>query len=262
MKPLFFNYPKSGKSIRHILFMFTMLFFAPVFSQVNQVDANGLKQGEWRKMTDDGTALKYIGQFKDDKPYGKFVYYYPTGEVQAVIEFSSDGSVGYSKMYHESGYMMARGKYLDNLKDSTWVYFDDRGIVSYQEDYKNGKLDGTKIIYYEPVNGQYLVARYYSYREGLLHGEFKTYHPNTNLESEGSYDNDKLNGTVKRYHSNGKLMQIERYNYGVKHGYWIFYDEEGKQVGYKLYWEGVELKGAALTKKEEELRQQKENSGQ
>src|SRR5688572_17555325 len=103
--------------------------------QVNQVDANGKKQGVWKKAYENNAVYRYVGQFKDDKPYGKFVYYYESGDVEAVINFSDDGSVGYSKMYHESGYMMARGKYVNQQKDSTWVYFDDRGIISYQENY-------------------------------------------------------------------------------------------------------------------------------
>jgi antitoxin component YwqK of YwqJK toxin-antitoxin module len=227
--------------------------------QVNQTDANGKKQGTWKKAYESNAVYRYVGQFKDDKPYGKFVYYYESGDVEAVINFSDDGSVGYSKMYHESGYMMARGKYVNQQKDSTWVYFDDRGIISYQENYLKGKLDGLKTIYYEPVEGQYLVARYYNYDNGVLHGEFKTYHPNMKLESEGTYENGNLHGTVKHYYSNGNTMRIERYQYAVKHGYWIFYDEAGKQLGYKLYWEGVQLKGDALAKKEAELKEQRDN---
>ncbi|MBK6526554.1 MAG: toxin-antitoxin system YwqK family antitoxin [Crocinitomicaceae bacterium] len=241
-------------------FIFAILFLSVTFcgiSQVNQTDANGMKQGVWKKAYDNSGVYKYTGQFKDDKPYGKFVYYYETGEVEAVINFSDDGSVGYSKMYHESGYLMARGKYTNQLKDSTWIYFDDRGIVSYQEEYKNGKLNGIKVVYYQPVNGQYLIAKYFNYRDDLMHGEFKTYHPSTALESEGSYDNGKLHGTIKYYYPNGKYLRIERYNYGVRHGYWIFYNDDGTQAGYKLFWEGKELKGEALAKKEAELKEKK-----
>lgn len=245
--------------MKTLILFITALLSTIGIAQVNQVDANGKKQGVWKKAYENNAVYRYVGQFKDDKPYGKFVYYYESGDVEAVILFSDDGSVGYSKMYHESGYMMARGKYVNQEKDSTWVYFDDRGIISYQENYKKGKLDGLKVIYYEPVDGQYLIARYYTYSNGVLHGEFKTYHPNTQLESEGQYENGNLHGTVKHYYPNGKTMRIERYQYAVKHGYWIFYDETGKQIGYKLYWEGVQLKGDALAKKEAELKEQRGN---
>jgi len=244
--------------MKTIILLLFSLIASSAFNQINVVDAQGRKQGEWRKAYDESTVYRFVGQFKDDKPTGKFVYYYASGNVEAVILFWPDGKTAYSKMYHESGYLMAKGKYINQLKDSTWVHFDDRGIVSYQQDYKNGKLDGYEIIYYEPVNGQYLVAQYISWREGLMHGEFKKYHPNMKLESEGQYDNGNLHGTIKYYHSNGKLMRIERYQYAVKHGYWIFYDEKGVQVGYKLYWEGIQLKGEALAAKEAELKAERE----
>lgn len=239
-----------------ILFLFVLVGTIG-FGQVNQVDAQGRKQGVWKKAYENNSVFRYVGQYKDDKPYGKFVYYYPSGDVQAVIEFNDDGSIGYSKMYHESGYMMARGKYVNQEKDSMWVYFDDRGIISYTENYVAGKLDGQKVIYYEPYNGKYLVAKYYTYSKGVLQGEFKSYYPNQQLESEGSYENGRLNGMVKYYYTNGKTMKLERYKNGVKHGYWIFYNEDGTQAGYKLFWDGVELKGAALAAKEAELKEQK-----
>src|SRR5690606_34958299 len=95
-------------------------------SQINQVDSKGQKQGEWRKPYEGNTVFRYVGQFKNDKPIGKFVYYYQTGDVEAIITFLPDGKTAYSKMYHESGYLMAKGKYINQLKDSTWMYYDDR----------------------------------------------------------------------------------------------------------------------------------------
>lgn len=233
------------------------LFLLAGFAQpekYNQVDSQGRKQGPWRKAYEGIQVYRYVGQFKDDKPIGKFVYYHESGNVEAVIQFWGDGKTSYTQMYHESGYMMCRGKYLNQERDSTWVYYDDRGIVSYQEDYKKGLLDGQKVIYYEPVNGQYRVMEYSYWKAGVQHGEYKKYHPNTNVSEEGTYVDGNKEGTVKCYHPNGRLMRLERYRYAVKHGFWVFNDEKGQMIGYQLYWEGVLLKGDAKKKKEEELK--------
>ena len=48
--------------------------------------------------------------------------------------------------------------------------------------------------------------------------------------------------------------KIARYKYAVRHGFWIFYDESGKKVGDKLYWEGKLLKGEAREKKVAEMK--------
>ena len=170
------------------------------------------------------------------------------------MDYLTDGKTSYAKMYHESGFMMAKGKYINQLKDSIWVHFDDRGVLSFQETYKLGKLDGQRVVFYEPVNGQYRVMEYAYWKNGIQHGEYKKYHPNTKLAEEGNFVDGNKNGDIKHYHPNGKLAMIERYQFAVRHGYQIVYDEKGIQVGYKLFWEGVELKGEALAKKIAELK--------
>jgi antitoxin component YwqK of YwqJK toxin-antitoxin module len=227
-------------------------------SDINKTDANGKKQGVWKKAYPNVKVFKYVGQFKDDKPYGKFVYYYETGAVQAVIHFSNNGKLGRSQMYHNSGYLMAKGKYVNQLKDSTWIYFDDRGTISYQETYIKGKLEGQKVYFYVPKDGKLMIARYEYYKNGVKNGEFEEYHPNTKVKSKGKYLDGNLDGIVTHYYPNGKVKKVARYKYAVPHGYWAFYDEKGNQLGTKLYWEGKLLTGKA---KEERARLIKEAKG-
>lgn len=235
-----------------------LLFFVSIgtFAQVNQKDAQGRKQGVWKKPYPNNAIFKYVGQFKNDKPYGKFVYYHESGAVEAVIQFKLDGTAR-CKMYHESGYMMAKGNYIDQKKDSIWLFYDDRGIISYQEGYKNGKLHGERIVYYEPQNGKYLIASFSNWKNGLQHGPYKKYHTNMKLAEEGKWVDGQRDGMVKHYYPSGKQSRIERYQFGVKHGYWIFYNPEGKQAGYHLYLHGRRLKGKELEAREAYIKAQK-----
>jgi hypothetical protein len=51
------------------------------------------------------------------------------------------------------------------------------------------------------------------------------------------------------------MERVERYKYAVKHGWWIFYNEKGVQIGKELFWEGIKLKpGPERDKKAEELK--------
>ena len=239
------------KAILTLLILTVSVF---TFSQ-NKVDAQGRKQGVWKKPYKGNAFFQYVGQFKDDKPYGEFTYYYESGRVESKMVFLNGGKVAYNTMYHESsGYIMAKGKYVNQQKDSLWVYYDNKGQLKSQENYKNGKLDGQRVVYYEPINGQYRVAKFEYYTNGVRDGQFKEYYPNTKLKAEGTYKDGNLNGTVKYYHGNGKLERIERYKYAVKHGWWIFFDENGRQVGTVLYWEGRKLKGEEKEKKAAELK--------
>ncbi len=239
--------------MKYIILLITLISSIG-FSQVNQKDSQGRKQGTWKKPYKSSTAFQYVGQFKDDKPVGKFVYYYESGKTKVIMNFSSGGKIAHAQMYHETGYLMAKGKYIGQEKDSIWIQYDDRGVISYQEEYKLGKLNGQRVIFYEPVQDKYKVKEFTYWRNGVQHGEFKKYHPNGKLAQEGKFLDGNLDGEVKHYHPNGKLSLIERYKFTVKHGYQVVFDKTGKQEGYKLYWEGVELKGEALKKKVAELK--------
>ncbi len=233
-----------------------LLFIGSIcFGQINQVDAQKRKQGPWEKFYPKSAVMQYKGQFKNNKPTGLFTYYYESGKVEAKIRFIDGGITTYSQMYHESsGRIKALGKYVNQQKDSTWTYFDNKGNVKSKEAYVNGKLEGQRVVYYEPMNGKYIVARFEYYKGNVLHGTFKEYHQNTKLRAEGEYLDGNLNGTVKYYHTNGKVERIERYKFAVKHGWWIFLDDKGTQVGKRLFWEGKLLKGKALIAKKEELK--------
>ncbi|MFT4601027.1 MAG: antitoxin component YwqK of YwqJK toxin-antitoxin module [Arenicella sp.] len=246
--------------IKTAFILFTFLVSASLVAQgdINKTDSQGRKQGEWKKGYDNVKVFKYTGQFKDDKPYGEFRYYRESGSCEAIIHFSNSGKLGRSKMFHNSGYIMARGKYINQKKDSIWLYFDDRGTISYQEKWEKGLQHGQTVYYYEPKKGQLPVARYEYYDKGILDGEFKEYHENMKLKTEGNYKDGNLHGMVKHYHGNGKIKKIARYKYAVKHGFWIFYGEDGKKVGDKLYWEGKLLKGEARKKKVAEMKAAKD----
>ena len=218
----------------------------------NQTDSQGRKQGPWKAAYEDVKMYRYKGQFKDDVPYGKFVYYYKSGAVQAVVHFFEKGTLTRSKMYHESGYMMAQGKYINQKKDSLWLYYDDRGYLSYQEWYKKGKLDGQKVYYYAPTGGKYKVSRYEYYKNGVLDGEFVEYHENTQIKVKGQYKDGNFYGNVTHYYQNGKIQKLLKYKHAVKHGPQTFYNEKGEQIGIVWYWNGRK----AEDKKEEARFQQ------
>ena len=77
---------------------FIFLFFAwPVFrfsslaqGSNNITDAKGFKQGKWVGTFESGKT-RYEGSFKDNLPFGTFVYYYESGEKSADLVFSENG---------------------------------------------------------------------------------------------------------------------------------------------------------------------------
>ena len=127
-----------------------LLFCIPLFSfsqSINEIDASGKKQGVWQKTYESG-KLRYKGQFYNDIPYGLFYYYYPSGELQVEKEFFHNGLAAATHIFYKNGKLKASGLYVNELKDSTWNYYNNDSIMIMSEQYQNGKLNGVTKTYY------------------------------------------------------------------------------------------------------------------
>ena len=115
----------------------------------NKTDPQGRKQGYWEKRDPKGNTLLYKGTFKDDKPQGLFIYYYPgTDSIQTKSDFRQNGKVAYVQMFYLStGKIKARGKYTEEKKDSTWNFYDERGVLISTENYLKGQKHGPSKVF-------------------------------------------------------------------------------------------------------------------
>ncbi len=135
--------------------------------------------------------------FEEGKPVGTFHYYDSTGILKAVNNFKSNGEIAYHQAFAESGFVIAKGKFVEQLKDSTWLYFsaDDSTLVSV-ENYKNGVLHGESVTYYANEKP----AEILHYDQGVLQGEWKKYFANGVLQTEAFYENGQLQAAFVSYH--------------------------------------------------------------
>lgn len=237
---------KLKRVLMVILFVLPLMLFAQNRSLNNFTDANGLKQGTWKVRHESSQAIRYIGQFKDNKPYGLFKYYYKSGVLSAVMEFNNNRSS--VTMYHENGIVMSVGKYQNQLKDSVWYFFNNRNELLSSEDYENDYIHGKQFLYYpvDPNKGEIKIMEMYHYNLGNKHGAWEHYHESGHLKSKGKYNNGYLQGEVFYYYTNGQIDLRGFYKKGKKNGLWTYYNENGaidKEVNYK---EDKLLKGKEL----------------
>jgi len=220
---------KKDRSFKLFSALF-LLFFCPVllFGQaeteaLNKTNANGQKQGEWKVKYPDG-KLRYQGFFADGKPVGTFQYYDSTGLLKAVNEFKSNGLIAYHQAYAESGFVIAKGKFVNQQKDSSWVYYSptDSSLIAI-ENYKSGALHGESVTYYPDEKP----AEIRHYDNGVLQGFLKKYFNNGRLQVESFFENGELEGSFTSYYSNGELQFSGSYKRGDKTGLWKAYDEDG-----------------------------------
>jgi antitoxin component YwqK of YwqJK toxin-antitoxin module len=232
-----------------ILIYFVLTIYSSLFAQFNQTDSNRRKQGSWQKLYSNSEVLQYKGQFRDDKPYGTFTYYFPSGQIKATIEHDTDGHHSRAFFYFENKMLMTEGFYLDQKKDSTWVNYNEQGLVIGVESFKNDKLNGKKIIYY--LDGQIETEKLNplsvaNYKNDTLNGEYKEFFSTGKLKLIGQYKYGKLFGELKEYYPNGSLFKVSKFKEDRLHGWCTTYSNDAEEITKFFYQYGERLTGKDL----------------
>ena len=191
----------------------------------NKTDAMGKKQGHWIKL-DDNRKKIYEGNFIDNVPVGKFIYFYDTGIPWSETVFSQNGKVAHTKMFDAGGKITGEGKYVNEKKDSLWKFYNAEGKVISDELYVNGQKNGVCKVYY--ATGQ--TAEEKTWKNGVLEGPCKKYFEDGQLKYTGQYINNKVEGKIVFYQSNGKIDAQGLYKNDLKVGIWNYYKDDGVTV--------------------------------
>lgn len=189
-------------------------------NEINQTDANGLRQGPWQKKFAGTNQLRYEGQFKDGKEVGLFKFYCEDCKSQPMVTKSFSGDTAEVKYYTVKGKLVSEGKMQGKKRIGEWVYYQEKSkAVMTRETYSNGELEGLKTTYYP--HGQ--IAEELHYKNGLKQGPNNYYAPNGILLKKLTYVDDKLEGVGTYYDSNGTVEIEGNYRKGKKHGLWKYY---------------------------------------
>jgi len=231
---------ETSEMHRFILFFCLGHLPLAVFSQdtLNQTDLTGLKQGYWRKSNQNGLLI-YEGHFKDNIPFGKFTYYYANGKVRTLSVISDEGRVARSTSWFPNGRMMAKGKYINEKKDSVWQFFSeiDGSLVS-EENYEAGVKEGIENVFY-PGKG---IAEIITWRQGKKEGLWEQFYDDGTRKLKGTYRNDEKEGALETFFVSGKILCTGQYKNGHQDGIWSYYDEMGNLTIKEYYESGVLVK--------------------
>jgi len=228
------------------LFAFFILISNLLTAQINVIDAEGRKQGTWEKYWDTTqTVLQYKGQFANDLPVGEFWYYYPSGEVRAVIEHLSYRR-SFVTFYFKNKQAMSEGMYLDQKRDSLWINYNLQGYTVSMEKYRDGKLYGKKAMFYiqnQIDRGELKVLSETMYADSLKSGPYIEYFSSGIVKKRGTYGNDKEVGVWTTFDVKGMPVQACQYKKGLKHGWVYRYKSDSEVIATSLYRRGELLKG-------------------
>lgn len=206
-----------------IVFIFVICFsIGNIFAQeINQKDANGLRQGVWKKKYPRSSQLRYEGQFKDGKEVGTFKFYCEDCGVQpfCVKEFTGDGMSNVS-YYTNQGALVSKGKMKGKKRVGEWLTFHENAkTVMTREYFNDGQLQDTRTVYSK--TGEVIETT--TYLNGLKEGLSYYYAPDGVTLKKVTYKNDLLHGPAIYYSAKGRVTMEGAYKNGINHGIWKYY---------------------------------------
>lgn len=218
----------------------------PIGEYPNKIE-NGLKEGAWKKMDQQGLCV-YVGQFKKGIPYGIFTYFDAEQKKMSEVNFMNGGPITYGKMFGVAGKLQAQGKYVNQKKDSVWTFYTEEGILLSREWYKNGEKNGRSETYH-PFTRQ--IAELKFYKKNLQDSIWNTFYSDGKKQGEGTFKMGKNEGKAVWFFPDGRINIIGKYTRDLKDGIWIYYGGDGKEKGKETWKVGVLISGGVLIQAEE-----------
>lgn len=112
--------------------------------------------------------------------------------------------------------------------------YSENGVLTIREQYRDGKLDGERIMFYS--SGDTMLIENYSL--GDFEGPYVYHYESGSLELIGQYHNNQMTGSWLRYYKNGQLMEKVMFVKNNENGPFIEYHENGNLKAKGAYLEG------------------------
>lgn len=201
-----------------------LLCFQLGFSQVNNnpVDAEGKKHGLWKGFYKDSGRQRYEGTFEHGKEVGVFTYFDDTmaKSVIATRTFNAAENSCYTVFYDQNKNVVSEGKEVNKIREGQWKYFHkaSKNLMTL-ENYKNGKLEGVRTVYYP--NGK--LVEEVLYKNGLKEGVYTKYSENGIVLEKSFFKNGEYDGEAVYKDPNDLVIAKGKFKNGKKVGKWQFF---------------------------------------
>jgi antitoxin component YwqK of YwqJK toxin-antitoxin module len=216
--------------MRSIIVFLASLLFSVLHAQTenNKLDSKGLKHGLWKGVYEESKRPRYQGTFEHGKEVGVFQFFDDTqkGDVIATREFNPKDNSAYTIFYDQNKNKVSEGKVVNKLFEGEWKYYHYASpAVMTTENYKNGKLEGVRTVYF--LNGK--VAEQINYVNNLKQGAYKKYTESGIVLEESFFKNNEYDGLAIFRNDSGIVVSKGMFAKGLKTGTWDVL-ENGKLV--------------------------------
>ena len=216
--------------MRSIIVFLISLLFSVLHAQTeyNKLDAKGLKHGLWKGVYEESKRPRYQGTFEHGKEVGVFQFFDDTqkGDVIATREFNPKDNSAYTIFYDQNKNKVSEGRVVNKLFEGEWKYYHYASpAVMTTENYKNGKLEGVRTVYF--LNGK--IAEQINYANNIKQGTYKKYTENGIVLEESFFKNNEYDGLAIFRNDSGIVVSKGMFAKGLKTGTWDVL-ENGKLV--------------------------------
>ncbi len=184
--------------------------------------------GTYRSYYDNGTPAAE-GAVKDGKKVGEWTAYYSNGSRKEVGKYDGDDYVLISAWDTKGDLMVEKGsgEYVS--------YFDDTDKVLEKGAFKDGKREGRWELFYADSSIKQQVS---NYKNGKLDGLNLTYYEDGSTLTEGAFEEDERIGEWIWYYQSGDYQCTVTFEKGQKQGDQIFWSEFGREAKKEVYEDG------------------------
>jgi antitoxin component YwqK of YwqJK toxin-antitoxin module len=196
---------------------------------INRVDVSGLKQGHWIEMN----QFESRGSYKDGIRDGQWLTYFGGNYIQKIENYQKGKFIGGAFEFDRWGRLIAERYYMNGVSNGVSKTFTADGFFTSFTEYKDGKINGVKKIYYQDSPDKVMEEAHY--KNDIKDGPSKWFTKEGRLVADYNYQNGLLEGDIKTYYPSGKLLLLEHYNLNNHQGEAIEYFESGKEKRKGIY---------------------------
>jgi len=205
-------------------FLTFLLCCQVVFSQTNSnpVDENGKRHGVWKGYYEESGRPRYEGTFEHGKEVGVFNFFDDTKakSIIATRTFNSKDNSCYTIFYDQNKNVVSEGKEVNKVREGQWKYYHKASkVIMTLENYKDGKLDGVRTVYYP--SGK--IVDETIYKNGLKEGVYKKYSEQGIVLENSFFKNNEYEGEAIYKDSNDQVIVKGKFKNGKKVGKWQFF---------------------------------------
>ena len=163
---------------------------------------------------------------------GEIKRFYVSGGLKELYTYTNGLKTGPFEEKLANGIIIARGQFIDGLKDGKWYFYTQNGSMEEIIEYHQDTLNGIYETFFSNGNQKTKGA----YNKGKKTGDWIWATENKALEMTGSFVAGEQYGEWNYYFSTGDLSYVAHFNNGLRTGEWIYYFKDGglyKKGSYK-----------------------------